>query len=216
MADDKLGPLRVERKIGSESFCASGQSAGFDLLEFWQWSASDLVDNTTRGVLAEFIVAKALGIDVHPVRVGWAPWDLGMDLETDRPIRIEVKSAAFLQSWGQRRLSTVQFVVPKRRAFNSENNSMEVIPRRHANVYVFALLWHKDKPTLDPLNLDQWRFYVLPTRTLDERTRSQHSITLHSLEALPGVIVVGFAQLAEAVSRAASSNNDAATGDAVR
>lgn len=211
MADDELGPLRVERKIGSESFCVSGQPAGFDLLEFWQWSASDLVDNTTRGVLAEFIVAKALGIDVRAVRVGWAPWVL----ETGTHIRIEVKSAAYLQSWGQRGLSKVQFVVPKRRAFDGENNSMEVTPRRHAHVYVFALLKHEDKPTLDPLNLDQWRFFVLPTRTLDERTRSQHSITLRSLKALPDVKEVGFAELAETVARAASSNSGAATGDAV-
>jgi hypothetical protein len=199
MTDDKLGPLHVKHKSGSESFCVSGQPAGFDLLEFWQWSASDLVDNTTRGVLAEFIVAKALGIDVRAVRVGWAPWDL----ETDRHVRIEVKSAAFLQSWGQKGLSTVQFVVPKRRAFDSENNAMEATPRRHADVYVFALLACQDKPTLDPLNLDQWQFFVLPTRALDNRTRSQHSITLRSLETLAGP-AIGFARLAEAVENAAA------------
>lgn len=204
MADDKLGPLHVERKSGSESFCVSGQPAGFDLLEFWQWSASDLVNNTTRGILAEFIVAKALGIDVRAVRVGWAPWDL----ETDKH-RIEVKSAAYLQSWGQKSLSTVQFVVPKHRASDG------VTSQRVASVYVFALLAHPDKPTLDPLNLDQWRFFVLPTRVLNDRTRSQHSITLPSLERLAGP-AIGFAQLAEAVEKAASSNNNAAAGDAVR
>ena len=30
--------------------------------EFWEWAYDDLLANTTRGVLAEYIVAKALGI----------------------------------------------------------------------------------------------------------------------------------------------------------
>jgi hypothetical protein len=30
--------------------------------------------------------------------------------------------------------------------------------KRHADVYVFALLAHTDKATVDPLSLDQWRF----------------------------------------------------------
>ena len=58
--------------------------------------------------------------------------------------------------------------------------------KRQADVYVFALLAHTDKTTIDPFNLDQWRFYVLPTAALDGRTRSQHSITLRSLEKLGG------------------------------
>lgn len=53
-------------------------------------------------------------------------------------------------------------------------------------MYVFALLAHTDKPTVDPRDLSQWKFYVLPTQVLNERKRSQHSITLGSLEALAG------------------------------
>jgi hypothetical protein len=30
-----------------------------------------------------------------------------------------------------------------------------------------ALHAHQDKPTLDPWNLSQWEFYVLPTGVLD-------------------------------------------------
>ena len=33
--------------------------ADFNLLSFWKWAASDLVDNTWRGVPAEYLVAKA-------------------------------------------------------------------------------------------------------------------------------------------------------------
>ena len=68
--------------------------------------------------------------------------------------------------------------------------------KRHADVYVFALLAHTDKLTVDPLNINQWEFYVLPTTALDERKRSQHSITLKSLEDLSGG-KVDYVQLAK-------------------
>jgi hypothetical protein len=58
--------------------------------------------------------------------------------------------------------------------------------RRQADVYVFALLAHTDQETVDPLNLDQWRFFVLSTAVLDARTRSQQSITLRTLQDLCG------------------------------
>ena len=39
--------------------------------EFWEWAYDDLLTNTTRGVLAEYIVATALGIrDTKRVRMG--------------------------------------------------------------------------------------------------------------------------------------------------
>lgn len=33
----------------------------------------------------------------------------------------------------------------------------------------------------DPLNLDLWEFYVLPTKILDEKKKAQKTITLPSL-----------------------------------
>ncbi|MEC4572858.1 hypothetical protein [Streptomyces virginiae] len=43
---------------------------------------------------------------------------------------------------------------------------------RRSDVYVFCLLEHLDKPTLDPLDLSQWAFHVLPTRVLDVAART--------------------------------------------
>ena len=141
---------------------------------------SDLVSNVTRGKLAEFIVAKALGISTDGVRNEWDSYDL----EMEDGAKIEVKSAAYLQSWHQEKLSSISFRVQKTRSWDSESNRLENEAKRQADVYVFAVLVHRDKPTVDPLNVNQWRFYVLPTRILDKRTRSQHSITLKTLERL--------------------------------
>lgn len=48
-------------------------------------------------------------------------------------------------------------------------------------MYVFCLLKMKDQQEINPLKLEQWEFYVLPTYKIDNYTRSQTSITLNSL-----------------------------------
>lgn len=59
---------------------------------------------------------------------------------------------------------------------------------RSADVYVFCLLHHQDKATVDPLNKNQWGFYVLVTEELDNYTISQYSITLNSLRKLTSAV----------------------------
>ncbi len=107
---------KVKRE-GSERFHSSGKDIGFDLLGFWRWSASDVVSNATRGRLAEYIIAKAIGA-ANDVRDEWAAYDL-LD---PRGISIEVKSAAYIQSWHQNRFSTISFNYPKTHAWDSGTN----------------------------------------------------------------------------------------------
>jgi hypothetical protein len=166
-----LKQLMAQPKCGDESFHDNDDALGFCLKDFWAWNVSDLLSNATRGRLAEFIVAKAVGA-TEVVRDEWA----AHDLTTKNGLKIEVKSAAYLQSWKQENYSAIQFKVAKAKAFAT----------RCADIYVFALLDHKDKRTVDPLNVKQWKFYVLKASALNERTRSQHSITLKSLAALAG------------------------------
>lgn len=178
---DPLGRIRTRRLTGAESLRGSPGNAA-SVLGFWQWSGSDLMDNTSRGVLAEYLVALALNVDVSGTREGWTAWDL----ETPEHIRIQVKSAGFLQSWHQKQMSTIVFNVEPKRAWDADSNTSTSEPCRHSDVHVFALLAHQDKATVDPLDVSQWRFFVLPTKALDERTRRQHSISLKSLQALTG------------------------------
>ncbi len=195
MADD-LGPLVVARRTGSERFTDRTRDLGSDLLSFWRWSASDLVANTTRGVVAEYLVGTAIGCDITGVRDPWAAFDLC----SPSGIRVEVKSAAYLQSWHQRRLSTVSFRTRRTRAWDPATNELAEDSKRQAHVYVFALLAREDKATLNPLDASQWQFYVLATSVLDNRTRSQHSITLPILRRLTHH--VSHAELAGAVEDA--------------
>ena len=178
----ELPQIVTTPKTGNELLHVDGNSLGIPLIDFWRWSTSDLVSNVTRGIFAEFIVAQALGVPLDQVRDEWGSYDL----LTPHGIRVEVKSAAYVQSWHQRKLSSIQFLVPPTRAWNAKDNTQDVQSRRQADLYVFALLAHKNQATLDPLNVGQWQFFVLPTEVLNSRTRSQHSITLPTLEKLAG------------------------------
>ena len=200
---DPLPPLVLARKSGEERFHLDGAPSRYGLVDFWQWSVSDLVSNATRGRLAEFIVATALGCDVSGVRNEWDAFDL----LTPRGVKVEVKSAAHVQSWHQERLSAISWRTPRTRAWDAATNRQSTEARRQADVYVLALLHHQDKLTTDPLNLAQWSFFVLPTRVLDARTRSQHSITLNSLQGLADR--VPYSGLAGAVDSAAAIQSGA-------
>ncbi len=200
-----LGRRMAKRKTGMEPFCDGQEKLSYDVLSFWQWSMSDLLSNITRGILAEYLVARALGIGAESVRDEWAAFDL----LTPDGIKVEVKSAAYLQSWHQTRLSAISFLTPRTRGWDPDTNVQSDVPLRQADVYVFALLAHRDKATVNPTDVAQWQFYVLPTRVLDQRTRSQHAITLPTLERLAGE-AMSYSQLAEAVRTAAARNREAA------
>src|SRR3954468_6951472 len=72
---------------GRRSIHDEGLPARFTVLDFWQWSSSDLVSNALRGRIAEFLVARAHGVD-REVRNEWDAYDLA----TPSGLLIEVKS----------------------------------------------------------------------------------------------------------------------------
>lgn len=172
-------PMTSRRRTGSEAFHASGQPLGFDVLDFWRWSSSNLVGNALRGVLAEYLVTRALDLATD-CRVEWD----ACDLRTPDGFAIEVKSAAYVQSWTQARPTRISFGIQPGYAWDAATNTSAVERRRSADVYVFCVLHHGDRETLDPLNVQQWRFYVLPTRVLDEKIPLQKTLTLSALLAL--------------------------------
>lgn len=191
---------RISQKprTGDEKLHLTGEALDVCVSDFWRWSASDLLSNATRGVFAEFIVAHALGISFDDIRDEWGAFDL----KTPEGIKVEVKSAAYIQSWHQTKLSNITFRVPETRAWDADTNIQARESQRQADVYVFALLAHTEQDMIDPLDLDQWKFFVLPTPILNARTRSQHSITLKTLIALSGG-AVSFNELRSSVTRLA-------------
>ncbi len=177
---DSLDKIQATLKTGQEKLIYNDKSLNFSLLDFWRWSVSDILSNATRGRFAEFIVATAANIDIKQIRDEWSAFDL----ETHEGIKIEVKSAAYVQSWFQSKLSPISFSTKAAFVWDSITNKQEETARRSADIYVFCLLHHPEKSTIDPLNLNHWTFYVLATEELNRYKRSQHSITLNSLRRL--------------------------------
>jgi hypothetical protein len=168
-----------ELKTGAERFHRGRIPLAIDLLAFWQWSASDLVSNALRGHLAEYLVALDC-CDTATLRLEWDAYDC----KTRGGAKVEVKSSAYLQSWPQEEYSEITFGIATKQGWVAETNEWLPEKKRHADAYVFCLLKEKDPQRLDPLDLEQWEFYVLLTRVLDKKVGNQKTIGLEPLMKL--------------------------------
>jgi len=160
---------------GKEPLHINGQQLDKNLLSFWQWCRFNILSNALRGILAEYIVSIDIGCE-QQIREEWDSYDL----ITPDGIKVEVKSSGYIQSWEQKALSKISFGIQPTRVWESSNTYSKEA-KRQSDVYVFCVLTHKDKETVDPLNLAQWDFYVLATRVLDEKVGEQKSIVLSPL-----------------------------------
>ena len=79
----------IEKRSCQDEIPVLGTTVG----DFWAWAYSDILNNTDRAVFAKFVVGMALGVIDTP-RVEWDAVDLQYSDKT-----IEVKSAAYVQSW---------------------------------------------------------------------------------------------------------------------
>ncbi|MCY4354207.1 MAG: hypothetical protein OXC09_05390 [Truepera sp.] len=168
-----LDRLPRELKIGEEPFRGAGPV--LKLLDYWRWSGSNLMDNTTRGMLAEFLVATALGLHETPRIVEWESYDL----QTPCGTTVEVKSAAAIQSWKQRGPSPIEFDIAPKWRWDEETGQYSDQARRWADLYVFCVLCGAD-----PLNVDKWEFYILQSAVLNDACPKQQRIRLNPLRKL--------------------------------
>ncbi|MDV7187417.1 hypothetical protein R3X25_09005 [Lutibacter sp. TH_r2] len=179
----KLKKINATSKSGNECISDQGKQIKYSVLDFWRWSVSDLLSNATRGSFAEFIVGSAVGLNPENLREEWDAYDL----TTENGIKIEVKSAAYIQSWNQNKYSSISFSVKPTRGWDYDTNQRGE-PKRQADLYVFCHLKHKDQNTIDPLKMEQWDFYVLPTCQLNSALKDQSTVSLNSLKKIANAI----------------------------
>ena len=168
--------IEIKRLNGDEPIIDSSRRSISDVNKFWQWAYSNIYDNAERGALAEYLVACSLGVD-KKVRSNWED----CDLLTADGIKVEVKSSAYLQSWGQDKLSNLTFGIQPTRGWNRHENKYTEDVERRSDVYVFCVQKHEEQETLNPLDLSQWDFYILPTRVLNQEAAEQKTAALSSL-----------------------------------
>ena len=147
------------------------------ILDFWSWAYSDILSNRNRSIYAEFLVASALGLTDKP-RIEWDAVDL-----VYKNTKIEIKSASYVQSCEQKKLSSIRFDIAHKKGWDSTTNTISNEVKRSANVYVFCLFADKDMSTASESLFDAkyWNFYLVKTSDLPKK---QKSISLAYLESI--------------------------------
>jgi hypothetical protein len=186
----RLDPTPVEPLSGGESLSGSELT----VQDFWRWAFSDLRENIVRGLLAEYLVATAVG-DTNPVRRAWD----SHDVTTADGTRIEVKSSGYLQSWRQRDLSRIVFSGLVGRGYSYESNALDSEPSLRADLYVFALHNCRVPEKYDPLDLAAWEFHVVSVDKL-RAAGSPKSVSKAFLDRL-GIEPLDYAELCRTLGK---------------
>lgn len=164
---------------GKEVFVLNGEAMGFDFLDFWRFHYSNIYDLQDK--IAEFIVAKALGVNEAQNDQYWTLWDVSY-----RNKRIEVKETSYYHSFNQ------EGKVSKQRIFGITKANGSYDPTKSGNtdfcrqndIYVFCLNIGDTKETSNPLNLNNWEFYIIPTAIINEKCGNNKSISLGRIKNL--------------------------------
>jgi hypothetical protein len=178
----------IEKRSCQDEIPVLGATVG----EFWAWAYSDILNNTDRAVFAEFVVGMALGVTDAP-RVEWDAVDLRYGDKS-----IEVKSAAYIQSWHQDKdpPSQISFDLKERLSWDAATNTYQVEPSRAADCYVFCVYSEKRRSRANVLDVDRWEFYVVPTERINRQLSSQQRAALSTIEELTKPVgAIGYAQL---------------------
>ena len=143
-----------------KNFSLNGKPIDLSVIDFWQFEFSNLVD--LLGYVAEFLVAKALGKDKPDNCNGWTPYDIKY-----KGKRIEVKATSYYQTWKQ-----------EGKVCNIRRFSIRRSQRENSDIYVFCLLNGMNSSEANPLLLDNWEFYVVPSSFLDKECGNNKTISL--------------------------------------
>lgn len=191
-----VGGNGLTRKTGTEPICDDKGKQISSILDFWQWAYSDIIGNIERGHFAEYLVARALDA-VKDTRVEWDKYDV----LTNDGISIEVKSSGYVQTWQQKGKSKISFSIRPTRAFNSKANAYEDALKRQAQIYVFCVHnYEKKDEGINPLNMKQWDFYILPTEKLNMEVKEQKTISLQKIIKL-GAEKCSYSELSACINK---------------
>ena len=167
---------RAELLNGNEAFKQNGFELGFNVMDYWRFQFSNLIDNL--GYVAEFLIAQALCKDEPDNCNGWTVYDVGY-----RGKRIEVKTTSYWQSWKASHIISEQRNFSIRKTYlDYQNNKSD--KARQNDIYIFCLDTGRDEKSSNPMNLENWVFYVVPTKVINEIFGDQKVLSLKKLKEL--------------------------------
>ena len=166
-----------------DSFTLKNQPV-LSVLDFWRYCYGDLAGQSP--VIAEFLVAKALGIKKAENVTYWTAYDMSY-----RNMRIEVKATEYIHPWNKNHVSNVRTfsIAPSNNSYWGRDSERKL--SRQNDLYVFCLNTNKELQNPKPLELDFWDFYVLDTERINEYTSGygnpdQKKISLNVIKQMAG------------------------------
>ncbi|PCH92229.1 hypothetical protein COB80_00330 [Candidatus Kaiserbacteria bacterium] len=188
----------VERLTGNEEFLNTGNNK-ISVRDFWQYAYSNLNSNVTRGALAEFLLEASLkDLNEIKIRNPWGDYDVEHLDKT-----IEVKCCAYIQDWDQDKLTKIQWTGLKATELFWNNavatRTTEKKKDYKAQYYILALLDHQETETLNILDLNQWKFFVLTKNELKSISNDGISVSLVKIQK-SGIRPVLFSELKDKLS----------------
>ena len=175
---------------GKEPFLINNELQEKTVKDFWAWSLSRLLMDGPRGDLAEYIVRMALDEDVETPKRGFGECDI-----VYRDCRIEVKCSSLLQEWERKKLSRPVFSIAKTvncdiaerdgKYYYVGRDGSEA--KRRSDVYVFCLFANINRETANPLDMNQWKFWIASTAKINEVFGDRRSISLGSFKKIDAI-----------------------------
>lgn len=161
---------------GDEQFTCGGCSLGFGVLDFWRFQYASL--HNQKECIAEFLIAKALEIENPYNADQWTLFDI-----LYRNTRIEVKQTSYYHNWNaEGKVSSKRtFGITKANSKYGENeNSYE----RKNDIYVFCLNTGNTAEASNPLIMENWEFYIVPTSVINAECKDNKTVSLERVRKL--------------------------------
>lgn len=177
----KIKKLSDKHLTGDEKFSFNGQTVNMTMLEFWRWHYSEIYDLQEK--IAEFIVARALGLNEADNVGSWTLYDIDY-----RDTRIEIKETSYVHAWQtdeEEKSERRSFGITK--AHTEYGNSSSELARQN-DIYVFCLNTGMTRAESNPLQLEHWEFYIVPTDVINEECGDGKSISLSRVRKMTNAV----------------------------
>ena len=182
--------------VGDEKFICNGNELDITVLDFWRFTYSDL-NSDPRDYLAEFLVSKALGIDTPYNKEAWTLFDILYG-----STRVEVKCTGYFQTWRTDNKVSQNRYYSIKPAHDKVKNTFE----RQNDIYVFCLLLGNTREEANPLNLNNWEFYIVPTSVINKECQEANTIRLGRIKKM-GYKALGFYDIKNEIDKIIQETN---------
>jgi len=146
------------------------------ITDFWQWGYSNLISNMNRGILAEYLVAWAIG-DTKDVRVPWRSYDL----TSKSGKKLEVKTTAKFQEWNfkdKKPNPNPSYHIAPTRNYNVDSGYMSKNKKFNTDIYVLCYHFAEEIEDQNPMDLRQWKFWIFSKQQIKSILKTRKSISV--------------------------------------